>query len=117
MDGEFTQFWAANTTLQSGDPLEMAPHAKFDDGLMHVTINQSPSCCKMADLALFKFPEGKHTDDSGCINLTTKAFRLEPSLPCEHSHGGILAVDGESIPYGPVQLMVHKGLARIFAAK
>ena len=117
IDGEFTQFWAANTKLQSGDPLEMAPQADFDDGLMHVTINQSPSCCKMAELALFVFPEGKHSDDSGCINLKTRAFRLEPSLPCEHSHGGILAVDGESIPYGPIQLMVHKGLARIFAGK
>ena len=98
--------------MQSGDPLEMAPHAKFDDGTFHVTINQSPSCCKMSELALFQFPEGKHHDDASCINITTRAFRLEPSLPSDH---GIIAVDGEVLPYGPIQVLVHKGLARVMA--
>eukprot|EP00939_MAST-03C_sp_MAST-3C-sp1_P005293 g5293.t1 len=113
VDGNFTQFWAANTTMQSGDPLEMAPSAEFDDGVMHVTVNQDMTCCKMADLALFKFPEGLHEDDPTCLNLKTRAFRLVPDSPAPP---GIMAADGEVIPYGPIQVLVHKGLARIMAS-
>jgi len=57
-----TQFWACNTTKQAVD-MTMAPQAGLADGLWHITLNQSPSCCTMADLALGKFETGDHLDD------------------------------------------------------
>ena len=55
---------------------------------------------------------GAHIDMESCNVIHAKAYRLEPATP-----KGIMTVDGEVIPYGPVQAQVHPGLARIMCRK
>lgn len=114
LDSDFVQWWASNTKMQSQDPMEMAPKSEMDDGYMWVTANLTTCCCKMAQLALCSMPEGLHSDDPSCHIVRTSAFRLEPKGPAPP---GILAVDGEKIPYGPVQCFVHRGLATVMSAR
>ncbi len=44
-----------------------------------------------------------------------KAFYLEPGKPVDKSDegAGIVAVDGERIPYGPVAVEIFRGLMNI----
>jgi len=54
----------------------------------------------------------------GVVNLTCAAWRLEPEPPppgrAEGDGGFRLALDGEAVPYGPLQAEVHGGLLRVF---
>ena len=55
---------------------------------------------------------GTHINLPEVFRLDVKAFRLEPLSP-----PGILTVDGEKIPYGPIQAQVHPRLARLMSRK
>eukprot|EP00750_Incisomonas_marina_P019534 INCI3505.1.p1 GENE.INCI3505.1~~INCI3505.1.p1 ORF type:complete len:546 (+),score=80.09 INCI3505.1:154-1791(+) len=110
IDDTITQFWACNTTMQAVDCV-MAPQAALSDGLWHVTINRNPSCCKMAELT-GAFETGSHLDDPETEIFSTRAFRLTPRDPAPP---GILAVDGERVVYGAIQVQVFKGLMRVVA--
>ncbi len=54
---------------------------------------------------------GKHTDMDEVTSVDAKAFRLEPTTP------GIFTLDGEAVPYGPVQGQIHPGLLRIMSRR
>ncbi len=76
-----------------------------------VTIDTSIS--RMNLLLLFKRTEDStHLDMDGCNVIRAKAFRLEPETP-----GGLMTVDGELVPYGPIQTQLHPDLARVMCRK
>ncbi|KAJ0058399.1 hypothetical protein NL108_013875 [Boleophthalmus pectinirostris] len=92
------------------EDLWTAPGALADDGVIHL-FYVTGGISRPALLRLFLAMEkGAHLD-CGCPYLMyekVKAFRLEPLTP-----QGMIAVDGETVEYGPIQAQVHPGIARL----
>jgi diacylglycerol kinase family enzyme len=62
-----------------------------------------------------RFEDGSHMDEPQLESFACRAIRIEPLA---EAPPGILAADGERLPYGPVQLQVHRGLlARLFCGR
>lgn len=55
---------------------------------------------------------GNHVNLPKVFTKDVRAFRLEPLSP-----PGMLTVDGEKMPYGPMQAQVHPRLARLMSRK
>ena len=55
---------------------------------------------------------GGHVALESCSVISAKAIRLEPLTP-----KGIITIDGEVIPYGPIQCQLHPRLARVLCRK
>lgn len=95
-----------------GADLVAAPHARFDDGLLHLCWVRA-GISRATLLRLFLSMERGTHFTLGCPQLgyaAARAFRLEPLTP-----RGVLTVDGEQVEYGPVQAQVHPGLAKLLA--
>lgn len=87
----------------------IAPESKFGDGLIYIAyVKSSVSRASLISM-LLKMESGDHVSCSDFTLVKAHAFRLEPDL----DQNGIIAVDGEMIPYTPVQAQIHKGLARV----
>ncbi|CAL9693796.1 unnamed protein product [Knipowitschia caucasica] len=92
------------------EDLWTVPGAMADDGVIHL-FYVTGGISRPALLRLFLAMEkGAHLE-CGCPYLLyekVKAFRLEPLTP-----QGMIAVDGETVEYGPIQAQVHPGIARL----
>ncbi len=55
---------------------------------------------------------GGHVALESCSVISAKAIRLEPLTP-----QGRITIDGEVIPYGPIQCQLHPRLARVMSRK
>ncbi|XP_075392362.1 sphingosine kinase 2 isoform X1 [Tenrec ecaudatus] len=93
-----------------GADLVAVPHARFDDGLVHLCwVRGGISRANLLRIFL-AMDRGSHFG-LGCPQLgyaAVRAFRLEPLTP-----RGVLTVDGEMVEYGPVQAQVHPGLGTL----
>nr|XP_057906026.1 sphingosine kinase 1-like [Doryrhamphus excisus] len=92
------------------EDLWAVPGALADDGIIHL-FYVTAGISRPALLRLFLAMEkGAHLA-CGCPHLVyekVRALRLEPI-----SREGVIAVDGETVEYGPVQAQIHPGLARL----
>ncbi|XP_035238816.1 sphingosine kinase 2 [Anguilla anguilla] len=109
IEGDFVLVLALYQTHLGAD-LHAAPQAKFDDGLIHLTFVRA-GISRATLLRLFLAMErGAHLSLSSpyVSHVPARAFRLQPLSP-----RGTLTVDGELVPYGPLQAQIHPSMARL----
>ncbi|XP_045064286.1 LOW QUALITY PROTEIN: sphingosine kinase 2 [Coregonus clupeaformis] len=109
IEGDFVLVLAIYQSHLGAD-LHAAPQAKFDDGLIHLTFVRA-GISRATLLRLFLAMErGAHLSLSSpyVSHVPARAFRLQPLSP-----RGTLTVDGEMVPYGPLQAQVHPSMSRL----
>ncbi|XP_052003031.1 sphingosine kinase 2-like [Xyrauchen texanus] len=109
IEGDFVLVLAIYQSHLGAD-LFAAPQSRFDDGLIHLTFVRA-GISRATLLRLFLAMErGAHLSLSSpyVSHVSARAFRLQPL-----SHRGTLTVDGELVPYGPLQAQVHPSMARL----
>ncbi|XP_005413003.1 PREDICTED: sphingosine kinase 2 isoform X3 [Chinchilla lanigera] len=95
-----------------GADLPAIPHARFDDGVVHLLWVRGGVSRAMLLRLFLAMERGSHFN-LGCPQVgyaPARAFRLEPLTP-----RGLLTVDGELVEYGPVQAQIHPGLGTLLA--
>lgn len=109
IEGDFVLVLALYQTHLGAD-LHAAPQARFDDGLMHLTFVRAGISRATLLRLFFAMERGTHHSVSSpyVSHVSCRAFRLQPL-----STRGTLTVDGELVPYGPLQAQVHPSLARL----
>lgn len=102
IEGDFVLVLALYQTHLGAD-LHAAPQARFDDGLIHLTFVRAGISRATLLRLFFAMERGNHHSVSSpyVSHVTCKAFRLQPL-----STKGTLTVDGELVPYGPLQAQV-----------
>ncbi|WAQ95533.1 SPHK2-like protein, partial [Mya arenaria] len=111
LDEEFVSVAACYQTHLGSDSI-MAPDARFNDGIIHLSFIKS-GIQKGELLQLMSLLEkGTHIDfPSQYIEMVKcLAFRLEPE-----GKEGIIMVDGERVDYGPLQGQVLPGASNLMA--
>ncbi|XP_029927554.1 sphingosine kinase 2 [Myripristis murdjan] len=109
IEGDFVLVLALYQTHLGAD-LHAAPQARFDDGLIHLTFVRAGISRATLLRLFFAMERGTHHSLSSpyVSHVTCRAFRLQPL-----STRGTLTVDGELVPYGPLQAQVHPSMARL----
>uniref|UniRef100_G3PCD5 sphingosine kinase n=1 Tax=Gasterosteus aculeatus TaxID=69293 RepID=G3PCD5_GASAC len=109
IEGDFVLVLALYQSHLGAD-LHAAPQARFDDGLIHLTFVRAGISRATLLRLFFAMERGTHHSVTSpyVSHITCKAFRLQPL-----STRGTLTVDGELVPYGPLQAQVHPSLARL----
>ncbi|XP_029308474.1 sphingosine kinase 2 [Cottoperca gobio] len=109
IEGDFVLVLALYQSHLGAD-LHAAPQARFDDGLIHLTFVRAGISRATLLRLFFAMERGTHHSVSSpyVSHITCKAFRLQPL-----STRGTLTVDGELVPYGPLQAQVHPSMARL----
>ncbi|KAM9782979.1 sphingosine kinase 2 [Neosynchiropus ocellatus] len=109
IEGDFVLVLALYQSHLGAD-LHAAPQARFDDGLIHLTFVRAGISRATLLRLFFAMERGTHHTVSSpyVSHVACRAFRLQPL-----SARGTLTVDGELVPYGPLQAQVHPSLARL----
>ncbi|XP_029959585.1 sphingosine kinase 2 [Salarias fasciatus] len=109
IEGDFVLVLALYQTHLGAD-LHAAPQARFDDGLIHLTFVRAGISRATLLRLFFAMERGTHHSVSSpyVSHVSCRAFRLQPL-----SARGTLTVDGELVPYGPLQAQVHPSMARL----
>lgn len=109
IEGDFVLVLALYQSHLGAD-LHAAPQARFDDGLIHLTFVRAGISRATLLRLFFAMERGTHHSVSSpyVSHVTCRAFRLQPL-----SSRGTLTVDGELVPYGPLQAQVHPSLSRL----
>ncbi|KAM7383381.1 hypothetical protein PAMP_003039 [Pampus punctatissimus] len=109
IEGDFVLVLALYQSHLGAD-LHAAPQARFDDGLIHLTFVRAGISRATLLRLFFAMERGTHHSVSSpyVSHVTCRAFRLQPL-----STRGTLTVDGELVPYGPLQAQVHPSMARL----
>nr|XP_004672361.1 sphingosine kinase 2 isoform X2 [Jaculus jaculus] len=109
IEGDFVLMLAILPSHLCAD-LVAVPHARLDDGLVHLCWVRSGVSRAALLRILLAMEHGNHFS-LGCPHLgyaAARAFRLEPLTT-----RGVLTVDGELVEYGPVQAQVHPHLCTL----
>ncbi|KAJ3598063.1 hypothetical protein NHX12_001577 [Muraenolepis orangiensis] len=109
IEGDFVLVLALYQSHLGAD-LHAAPQARFDDGLIHLTFVRAGISRATLLRLFFAMERGSHHSLSSpyVSHVSCRAFRLQPL-----STRGTLTVDGELVPYGPLQAQVHPSMARL----
>jgi sphingosine kinase len=111
-EGEFTYFWSYHMAHQSID-VSSAPFSSPSDGIIWLGLirgRDEAGCCAVTGVLLDLDGHGSAMRHKCAELIPVRAFRLDPEAPKWQGH---VAVDGEEVPYGPVQCEVHRGLGRL----
>jgi len=102
IEGDFVLVLALYQSHLGAD-LHAAPQATFDDGLIHLTFVRAGISRATLLRLFFAMERGTHHSLSSpyVSHVSCRAFRLQPL-----STRGTLTVDGELVPYGPLQAQV-----------
>jgi len=96
---DFTIFWGCNTEWTAWDN-RPAPGARLCDGIWHLLLLRGAAASRTALVrTLLGLNAGEHLRVPGVEIVRCRAFRLMPT-----SESGHLVLDGESVPFGPVQI-------------
>lgn len=93
-----------------GPDLMAAPAATMHDGLIYLLLMRAPLTRMQMLTIMGQLETGAHTKNPLVEMVPVRAFRLEP---CNKI--GNMVVDGEKVPYGPIQAHVLPGKARVMA--
>ena len=109
IEEDFVFFTATLLSHLSSDTV-VVPEAKINDGIIHLTMMRD-GISRMNMLQMMS--ESADIKDHGFTSdymerIKVKAFRLTPLT--DH---GIMTVDGEQVPYGPIQAHVMPEAARL----
>ncbi|XP_034030555.1 sphingosine kinase 2 [Thalassophryne amazonica] len=109
IEGDFVLVLALYQSHLGAD-LHAAPQARFDDGLIHLTFVRAGISRATLLRLFFAMERGTHhsVNSPYVSHVSCRAFRLQPL-----SSRGTLTVDGELVPYGPLQAQVHPSMARL----
>lgn len=109
IEGDFVLVLAIYQSHLGAD-LHAAPQARFDDGLIHLTFVRAGISRATLLRLFFAMERGAHLTLSSpyVSHVSARAFRLQPLSP-----RGTLTVDGELVPYGPLQAQVHPSMSRL----
>ncbi|XP_060936430.1 sphingosine kinase 2 [Limanda limanda] len=109
LEGDFVLVLALYQSHLGAD-LHAAPQARFDDGLIHLTFVRAGISRATLLRLFFAMERGNHhsVNSPYVSHVSCRAFRLQPL-----STRGTLTVDGELVPYGPLQAQVHSSMARL----
>ncbi|XP_026172901.1 sphingosine kinase 2 [Mastacembelus armatus] len=109
IEGDFVLVLALYQTHLGAD-LHAAPQARFDDGLIHLSFVRAGISRATLLRLFFAMERGTHHSVSSpyVSHVTCRAFRLQPL-----STRGTLTVDGELVPYGPLQAQIHPSMAHL----
>lgn len=97
MESEFSVFWACNTAWAAYDA-KPAPSATLHDGSWTLVLVREASRYSMVNL-LLSLETGEHISNPNVEIVQCRAFRLVP-----RSSSGNLSLDGEVVPFGPIQV-------------
>ena len=89
----------------------VAPLVHDDIPFLMSTVCSSSSCFLHLLQMLLNMESGAHIHSPIVETIPVRALRIEPSSP-----GGYITVDGEVVPYGPVQAEVLPSGGRLLAA-
>ena len=106
-------FIATNVPKLSKDALA-SPKAHFSDGLMDIVITRRSQCGSFQLLKIFLEQEkGLHLRLPYVEFYKCKAFKIEPDVTQE----GHFAIDGQMIPYQPVEVSVDQTRTNILCGQ
>ena len=113
-EGDFHQVGAALRPVLSLPVLGffVDPSIPFENGSMRLMWTGDRFSRSTATKIISGSPEIATTDESKFVRVNVKAFRLEPETA-----PGCICVDGELVPYGPIQGQVHQGLIRVMSRR
>lgn len=106
IEGEFSLVWVVQTSHASVST-HSGPSSYMDDGIYTIFVARNMSRCELLSLMLV-VDDGKHLDHPGIECYKARAYRLEPM-----DDKGIYTLDGEMVPYGPIQGTTRPGAARV----
>ncbi len=108
----FVGVWACNVPYMSQTDLA-APQAEFANGVLDVLVLVESTRLQTLDMFL-SMEDGTHLGKRGLTLLKLKAFRFEPTARTPSSPG-ILDVDGERVPFGPIEAKAHPSGLRVLS--
>jgi len=109
---DFTVFWGCNTEWTAWDA-KPAPGARFSDGTWHLLLLRGKAASRIRLLRCFlALDAGEHIHVPGVEIIRCRAFRLLP-----RSKSGHLSLDGERIPFGPVQVWPSRYRAHVLGGE
>ena len=89
---------------------KVTPHACFSDGCIDLCTGAARDFTRVRYARSFlSFDTGAHITHPWLSYEKVRAFTIEPL-----EDTGLLAVDGERVPFGPVQVYVAQSLLRFF---
>jgi sphingosine kinase len=88
----------------------LAPNSRLDDGVIWLLYLRGNLSRSQVIQFLIALDTGKHCDLPYVIMTPVQAFRLEPLNP---SSLGVMTVDGELIPSGPLQATVLPSMLNV----
>ena len=136
----FVGLWACNVPYMSQTDFA-APHAEFANGVLDVLVLENTTRLQALDMFLsiedgasliaplnasllplnvsewrLGLPpsSGTHLGKRGLSLLKLKAFRFEPA-PRTPASPGILDIDGEVVPFGPIEVRPHPSGLRVLS--
>ncbi|CAK8696349.1 unnamed protein product [Clavelina lepadiformis] len=113
LEGEFV--WVSAIYLSHlGKDMFMMPHAKCGGDTIYLYCLKSTVSRARLLQVLLSIKDGNHLElvEQDTLVIPCKAFRLEPLS----KHTGYMAVDGELVPYGPVQASVTAIKAKVICS-
>ena len=111
IDDRFILVWAMNTTHASQTDY-VAPMAEVDDGYFHIIfLRANVSRCSALGMFL-GMEDGSHVKSDYLEYVKTRSLRLTPER-LGHRRGGILDIDGEEKPYGPIQMEILRAFLKV----
>ncbi len=108
LEGDFILFWAMNVPWATYN-LKPAPKACLDDGAIDLIIVRGGTSKLQLIKAFLQAADGSHISLPHVEYYKVQRFRLE-----SRNNKGILAVDGERVDCQPIEVVMYRGLARVF---
>ena len=105
----FSLLWLMNSTHAASDML-VAPTAHWSDGVMELYFVRDIPRAKVISLFL-NLESGGHLSNEHIHRIRVKALRITPTDGKESQ----LTVDGERLPYKPVEVRVFRGVLNLLA--
>jgi diacylglycerol kinase family enzyme len=117
IEGVFTLLWITNTTHQSIG-VACAPGSSHHDGVFTICAIRNSSPFTMMSVLLSLDEKGSFLRHPAVETFECIAFRLEPNgggrAGCGFGGRGHISLDGEDMPYGPIQAEIHSRLLTLY---
>mmetsp|Transcript_48057 Transcript_48057/g.134227 ORF Transcript_48057/g.134227 Transcript_48057/m.134227 type:complete len:321 (-) Transcript_48057:96-1058(-) len=108
IEDSFVMLWVLQTSHAAHD-MHSSPNSSLADGVFTIMLLRSGATTRLGLLSLFlQIEDGTHVNNAAVESVRARAFRLEPL-----TDQGIYSLDGEVVPYGPIQGTMLPGVARV----